>query len=54
MAWTTIIHKNRDKIVLVYDGEEIANIVVAKSSKTEVVNISVEAHPEVGLRKVAQ
>ena len=54
MAWTTIIHKGKDKIVLSFDGEEIANIVIAKSSKNETVNLSVEAIDSVGLDKVTQ
>jgi len=54
MAWQTILHKGRDKIVLLRDGVELANIVIASSSRNEVVNLSIEAIKPIELEKVAQ
>ena len=54
MAWQTIIHKGKNKIILSKDGIEIANIIIANSSNSETANISIEAHEKIDLVKVAQ
>ena len=53
MAWLTVIHKGKDKIVLFREGVEIANIIIANSSKTNVCNLSIEAS-DIRLKKVKQ
>jgi len=54
MAWQTILKKGKDKIILSKDGVELANIIIANSSKSEMANISIEAVSIVDLCKVPQ
>ncbi len=55
MAKQIVIRKGRDKIVLSkFDGEQIADIVVADSSRTESVNLSIQADMDVKIKKQRQ
>lgn len=51
MAKNIVIRKHRDKIVLRKDGDVFADIVVANSSRTESVNLSIESPPDVEIQK---
>ena len=55
MAKQIVIRKGRDKIVLSkFDGERIADIVIADSSRTTSVNLSVQADLDVEIKKKRQ
>ena len=51
MAKQIVIRKHKDKIVLSIDDKPIADIVVAKSSRTESVNLSIQANLDVKIEK---
>ena len=55
MAKQIVIHKSRDKIVLSKsDGGPIADIVIADSSRTTSVNLSIQADLDVKIEKRQQ
>jgi len=52
MAKQIIIHKFKDKITLSkFDGEKIADIIIAKSSRTASVNLSIAADLDIKITK---
>ena len=55
MAKQIVIRKGRDKIVLSKcDGEKIADIAVAASSRTNSVNLSIQADLDIKIEKQHQ
>lgn len=54
MAKNIIIRQHQDKIVLSVNGKTIADIIVAKSSRTTSVNLSIQADLDVKIEKQRQ
>ena len=52
MAKTLIIHKNMDKIEIRKNGELIADIIIASSSRTASVNLAIKADMDIEIKRV--
>jgi len=53
MAKNIVIRKHKDKIEIRKDGELIADIIIAKSSRTRNVSLAIQAEQNIRINRIA-